>query len=1653
MRRSAWTGIAACCIWGIACGGGGGGRDSVPDADVGPGAEDVGPADAPGEPGGDLPEPGAEAGEVAVDPGAEVGDAREAGPDAAEVPPCGEECSVTNEHGTCKGWRACVDGVPGECDAPTPEAEVCDGVDNDCDGGTDEDPAALCDDGVACTEDRCDGEAGCAHPVAPGACLIDGECYQVGDLSPHNECLFCLPETGNLDWSPRPGGCDDGNVCTTRDTCEAGACVGGENVCECEADADCAPHEDGNPCNGTLFCDHATYPAACEVDPATVVTCDPSQDTKCRANLCDPATGQCAMTPVFEGEACDDHEACTKEDRCGQGTCAGTAYSCDDQLPCTQDVCDGAGGCDYVLAPYYCVIGEPGAGAACVPHGEHHPETPCLWCDAQVQASGWSPWSGPCDDGDPCTAGDTCAGGECAGEPYACDDGLDCTIEACDGAGGCETVEVVADFCLIDGACVAAQERSPDNECLWCDPDTDDHAWSQNQLSCEDGNPCTTGDACVRGVCVGGPPPDCDDGDLCSDDRCDPSVEGGCVHVANTAPCDDGNPCTVGDACSGGECAPGPVNACECETTSDCPDDGDACNGSLVCDTGVFPHRCVVDPATVVTCDSSNDTACLKNRCAPATGECAMAPVNEGGACDDANACTYGEKCQGGACLGTGYDCNDGLLCTDDACRGDGTCDHALKSGFCLIAGTCVEAGAEDADNPCLVCDPSVQKYTWTAKQTGTSCDDGEACTHSDACKAGQCRGVAYGCDDLLACTDDACLGDGACSHTVEAGFCLIAGVCRANGDESGPCLYCNPTLNQTAWTARDGTVCDDGEACTKEDRCDGTTGQCAGTPYECDDGKWCTLDACLGDGTCDASVIAAGACLIDGACYGRGDEDPQDPCRRCVPETSQTAWTPRADGTACSDGDECTVNDRCEGGECVPGPARTCDDQSPCTEDRCDPQAGCIHEANDLFRVDFEDGAGFSFENSDPVVGWQVASNAPGSPSAFLYYGDPATGSYDTPGQANEGTALSEGVIQVASGQQAFLSFDLRLDNEWSNRVATGGQGRQWNDVLEVFLSIEGAGEVQVWSSSWGNPQWWVQTSNGVPVRPKPVRVSGVDLTSQLQWYGYAPFRIGFRFTTGDERLNDFGGVFVDNVVIGRLCADQDACTEGDSCQAGQCLGLPAVCDDANDCTEDSCDPEVGCQHPAANEQGACEDYDLCTEGTLCSWGWCGGGTPVVCEDDGNDCTNDACDPLAGCSYQPVPDFTECSQADPYGTCLGGTCVPWELSVHLAGDYATGFNAVERVEGGPLSVAGVLDPPNGDLGDFEAPAVFDFDHQTATWHPAGTEGELNGVSGGLAVGSVLDLGTGRVVPVSAAWDRGALAWTFDPGMNPSHVASDGDADLAAVTRAPGSAQYYAGGAGQVGDLRATIERCTWDEMTGGWLPCEAMAAFVDPWGGCVQFDSLEVHAMWAASDSAVWAAGTSLDQYGSPNYTILYYDGNQTTECGGITGFRGAFYQDWQNGLLQPSGGEGVLYGIHGRDWGNAWAVGTEGKVFARTGGGLGWQPMDPAAQGIVWDEGHTGYGVFVEERDVHIVGAIGDQVPFYLHARRTDDPMTPWVFDRKVVFWDLAGARSALNGVTRDPETGAVEAVGTRMDATRMDAASGTSVGLRVRLAASLE
>jgi hypothetical protein len=145
----------------------------------------------------------------------------------------------------------------------------------------------------------------------------------------------------------------------------------------------------------------------------------------------------------------------------------------------------------------------------------------------------------------------------------------------------------------------------------------------------------------------------------------------------------------------------------------------------------------------------------------------------------------------------------------------------------------------------------------------------------------------------------------------------------------SPPAILCDPA---SCADRPAGAPCGDGDVCTTGERCDGA-------------------GACVGGDV----VTCAGPCLT-GECDPRSgcvvaDTDPicddGNPCTvdRCVAAATCTS-TAAPDGAPCLLADRCSVAASCRGGVCAAGGALDCDDGDFCTDDSCDPAAGCRHVA-----------------------------------------------------------------------------------------------------------------------------------------------------------------------------------------------------------------------------------------------------------------------------------------------------------------------------------------------------------------------------------------------------------------------------------------------------------------------------------------------------------------------------------------------------------------------------------------------------------------------------------------------------------------------------------------------------------------------------------
>lgn len=188
---------------------------------------------------------------------------------------------------------------------------------------------------------------------------------------------------------------------------------------------------------------------------------------------------------------------------------------------------------------------------------------------------------------------------------------------------------------------------------------------------CNDGNPCMLSGTCVAGACVA-EPKDCADGVQCTVDTCGPL--GDCFHE---------------------------ISGCACTKDADC-DDGDPCTLTAACEdlscVGGEPLDC-----------SALDLPCHVGSCDPATADCVRVRLPDDSPCDDNQACTLGDSCQGGTCVGANKACDDGNQCTNDYC------DSAT--------GACVHSPLSNGD----------------------ACDDADSCTVFDSCNFSSCAGVSRG--------------------------------------------------------------------------------------------------------------------------------------------------------------------------------------------------------------------------------------------------------------------------------------------------------------------------------------------------------------------------------------------------------------------------------------------------------------------------------------------------------------------------------------------------------------------------------------------------------------------------------------------------------------------------------------------------------------------------------------------------------------------------------------------------------------------------------------------------------------------------------------------------------------------------------------------
>ncbi len=1099
-------------------------------------------------------------------------------------------CSATG----CKVNPATVvtcPGNPGAC-----HVRACEPKTGEC-ATTVAADAAACDlDGLKCTADSCNkGVCLPGKPDAQCACLQDADCGPFEDANPCNGTLYCnkvklvcqvnpatvvvCPDAGLDDCAQnscdakngqcakvaRQDGeaCDDHLGCTLGDHCKAGQCTYATSTCECKTSPDCAKFEDGNACNGMLYCDQAL--GLCHVNPATVVTCSGAGDTVCSQEKCVPASGKCAPSQVNEGLPCEaDDTWCTSVDICTAGQCAPAPNGC----PCQQDADCGAqedgNACNGKL---YCnkVTGLCKVNPATVVTCSTSADTGCVknTCDAKTGACA----NKVLVDGTACAEDDflcsveACKGGQCqqVANSCLCWNDADCSpfedANACNGTLFCDKTAGPPN-CKVNPATLVTcpVATAPACQISGCVPATGACGFLKlaDGVACDDGDGCSPKDACSNGACLPGAVTACDDSNPCTTDGCD-KIEG-CTHLAGN----DGEKCD-GGLCSAGLCvAPPKCLAVNCMDSNPCTTDA--------CINDVCTHNAVADGAT---CGAKSDIclggSCVLNVCEPAD-------------CDDGSGCTI-DSCVLTVCqhqiAADGVSCGPGLFCNAGKCQ----------------AKACVPVDCSD-DNSCTTdkCAGGVCQHTPKQDGDGDPCDDGSACTQAEYCAAGECGGgEPVDCGDEVLCTTDGCDPVKGCVNTEVKGcktplwqesfdtgtdpakvgwelvnwktggpefkidglpnppgarspgnslnfndnitllYCANTQV-KIDANANGPVIDAtgapaNSTLKVVFWYAgtwQNGT--------SKSVRVTSTPGTSSPATQLLKltsvDDLWRKKTVALGEeyvgkfrlgfgfltNDCnnyngnglfvdDLQVFVVPPCLTGFECID------DDPCTEdgCDSVTSHCTHVASNDGVLCDDGVPCTTTDKCKSGVCE-GVIKTCEDVSPCTTDTCEPSTGhCGH--------------------------------------AVLNAGTPCS----------DGQACTSGDVCFNGGSCAGAVQPCVLAND--------------NGCF--LLKCDPTAGCKFPMVGNGVPCYGGTCANGVCVAPSaPAFCDTVkNCPEAVDACHIATCPAGKC------------AMQVDNV--GGACDDLNACTNGETCQAnGSCVGMEVVCDDGDPCTADGCDKAGGCTH-----------------------------------------------------------------------------------------------------------------------------------------------------------------------------------------------------------------------------------------------------------------------------------------------------------------------------------------------------------------------------------------------------------------------------------------------------------------------------------------
>lgn len=697
------------------------------------------------------------------------------------------------------------------------------------------------------------------------------------------------------------------------------------------------------------------------------------------------------------------------------------------------------------------------------------------------------------------------------------------------------------------------------------------------------------------------------------------------------------------------QCKPLPENWCE--GADEVPDCDGLCApasqlGGPTCDDGTS------GPNFYCLAHGYDSGACVSPECPYGDGrirDCNLLCIGMqtqlgDGMCDDGLAGNADLNCElfgwdGGDCP-CGDNCSGHGECVSGACQ----CEPGWLAPYCFLADTCGNGICDGLPEHCGTCPEDCGACPLSCGDGVCKRGDGEECISCPqdcgvcVCGDGVCTVAAESCESCVVdCGNCPVCGDAVCSkwtpkatfpeeHQENCGTCPNdCGLC------AGPCCLLSDSPAGIALSGPGGWPYSGG--------CDNqAVSQCV-----CSMLPWC----CEGQWTLACATVAKQKCGLQCPCgwlpFG---SDPMacndsNPCTKdgC---TTQGTCTHEPTSAPCDDGNPCTQGDACflETGLCTGGAEADCSDSNDCTNDWCDPSAGCLHEYNSAPCDDGNACTSGDYCAAGKCVYLDV-SNCDDSNVCTTDWCHPVDGckSMNNSVPCNDGDACTIGDV-CADGVCGGTDITCNDGNVCTADSCAPATGCQFVPASEVC--------------SDGNA-----CTTGDHCQAGACMVTGLTDCDD-----------GNPCT--DDSCDPVSGCV--NNPNSATCDDHSACTAGDTCAEGLCQGSIVVCDDGNFCTTDSCDPIAGCTY--LGNVLPCDDGDLCTVGDACE--------PVVgtcigrpkCES--TVCQPQTCNVNGDCVVTPSASKSPC--VDDLQPCTDDVCMPVRKSLSV------GF---QKVQSPPTPLSG----------------------------------------------------------------------------------------------------------------------------------------------------------------------------------------------------------------------------------------------------------------------------------------------------------------------------------------------------------------------------